>query len=112
MVNIDVSCIAATWNDAATPISPEDFATDRRRRVLRGALTLQSLCIYVRSMPHLRVGPRELVGVTRVGMAFRKLVGVTRVGQAFRELVGIPSVIVWRASCDTVQMRDRDCLRV
>jgi hypothetical protein len=85
MVKIDVSCIAAPRNDAAASISPEDFATNRGRRPLCGALPLDSGRTPARSTPALRVHPRKLVGGTR--MSVRELVGVAHVGETFRRLV-------------------------
>jgi hypothetical protein len=125
MVNIDVSCIAATWNDAATSISPKDFATDRRRRLLCGALTLRATWSHARSTTPLRVSValREFVVGARVGVALREFVvgarvgprefvAVTRLGMDFRKFVGNAGVTVWGASGGTVRVRDWEFLGV
>jgi hypothetical protein len=84
-------------------ISQEDFATNRRRRLLCGALTLQPGRSHARSTPQLRTHPRELVGGTRTsvrsfagapheGLGFRELASASHVSTGFRELVGCTGV--------------------
>jgi hypothetical protein len=132
VVQIDVSRIAASRNDAAAPIAPEDFPANRRWRVLCRALSFLSSQSYARFATHVGVVVGEFAGTGELSVgefagigdasvcelagtgvaSMGEFAGSTRVGGDFRELAGVADVTVRRIDWDPVRMRDRHVLRV
>jgi hypothetical protein len=77
VVDIQIGGIPTPRNHTPPPISPEDFASSRRRRVLSRAPTLQSNGSHTCSTAHVGVGVRELAGIADVGVGVRDLSGAT-----------------------------------